>query len=325
MTLIDVARRYLGWCPRFDSKLVRSTPNPFSQLSITGKAAFAALLLFTGLGSVAWTLIRVTIWARQKFYLGAFGYPVAPWLFDFFTGTLLVILTIDFLTKGIYTKRHKLELIGYIATSVSFTAYWLLLEIGVVLLNYSGATIQIYQDLRSLVYIVLGVYVAYKLWRDRKFLVKNTFLFLTIFFIGELLVMTDNAINSWEINYSSLPLDVFRMISVSYWVIYGVAALFSLKTYLKLRKVSQFELSPPLYLRGIILLYGASMLVQLLYGVALSGPITDMENYGGIVGFTIMMAISFVNSLAFIFASFHPIKFNVGEPVPHIDNPERGL
>jgi hypothetical protein len=318
MTPQDVMRKYLGWCPRFEPR-INSLPT-YTNLSMSGRVAFTAILLLTGFMSIMWTLIGVSNWIKNL-YLGFLGYPFVNFLLELISGIILTVLTIDFVATRTVLRRHKLELLGYVATSVVQTAYWLSFNV-LAYLSGNPAAFPGVQELRYLGFIVLGLYVGYKLLANKKVLVKNTFLFLSVFFTGCLLNEVESTLRSWNITTSSLPLDVFRVDIILIDVVFGAAAIFFLKTYLELRRRPMFEVATPVYVRGIFLIYGASMLIQGIYEVFLSNPPTNMDFYGGMVGYTALVILNFALPLAFVLASIHSPRFSVGEPGPRIDSME---
>jgi hypothetical protein len=181
---------------------------------------FVALLLLTGFMSITQALIFVSGWIRDNFYLGYLGYPFMHPLLTFTSGILLIVLTIDFIATRTVLRRHKLELLGYVAILVMETTYWSSFNV-LAFLSGLPATFNGVQEFRSLGFIILGIYIGYKLLADKKILVKNTFLLLSVFFTGWLLNQVDNTIHSWNSTNSSLPLDAFRVDMILIDVVFG--------------------------------------------------------------------------------------------------------
>ena len=91
--------------------------------------------------------------------------------------------------------------------------------------------------------------------------------------------------------------------------VYLVAAVFCFKVYLDLRKTSSFELFPPKYIRGIVVLWSLSSL-----GVAYD---VLYWNFSGLLSSNVFVYAFYLGLIA---ASFLPLRFKVGENVH--DTPE---
>jgi hypothetical protein len=243
-------------------------------------------------------------------------------LFNLASGTLLIILTIDFLAVGTVVRRHKFELLGFVGFTVMsrLADFTYGLQNGYFMndaLTNSGYGFYI----NSVVLALLGAYVALRLLSDRKILVKNTFALLSVYFTVAMLGgLYDAAFGMWNNSSTWYPLLVNRIGIVSTEIVCGVGAYFFFRTYLDMRRRPTFELSLPVYVRGSVLLYGLYELFMVVYYVLFPSPWMTPDNYGGVVSFTFLRAFSAMLPLAYVFASFHSLRFSVGEGVSKVES-----
>jgi hypothetical protein len=174
--------------------------------------------------------------------------------------------------------------------------------------------------INGLVFTFLGAYVAFRLLSDRKILVKNTFLLLSIYFaVGFMSGLRDVILGSW--NNPSWPpvINLFEVVSTT--GVSGVAAYFFLSTYLEMRRRSTYELSLPLYVRGAVLLYGSYELFMTVFFTLF--PLPWMRPYSsGVVVDSILFALGAMLPISYVLASLHSLRFSVGEEVTNVDSKE---
>ena len=320
MTLQDFLRRYLGWCPRFKEDVVFISPQ-YSP-SLTGKvvvsailASWAALSALKGIQAVTFFIIRNDLDATTM--VRAYGLSIT----EAIAGIISVILVLTYLTSIEITRRHRILFTSILATltfhQLIYTAFDLYffprptVFASLLLANQLNITLNLVEGVLSLAMVS---YVFLRSAKEKPILDKNLFALLTVYFIFSIFTM----------DAYTLYIDRVRapdiLLTVNYWVnvtarniYYGIAAVYSLWVYRRLRANGIHEISPSKLLRAAFLIYGLSGLTYEAWWII------SIPNYFGRLfepGFGAYW--KFVSTIlyycAFSALAFVSLKVSVGEP-----------
>lgn len=310
MTFFETARRYLGWCPRFDVNLTRSTILPVTNLSIVGRVVIATIL-------ASWSLFSVLLYfgnpytfeilQYSAYTLQAAVYAILATL-SAVSGIALLVLLADYAISRKTLTRHNRELSIVL---FSQAAYCLLSPLNIITTYLAGTqmdqaeTLILNQILWDIPQALLFGYLANRVRKGEGVLDGNAFLLLSatiaIPFVVSCLGYLSSGLRDM-LDITNIGLLLFT---------YLTGALFCLDVYLKSRGKTNFELTLPLYARLAIFVYGfesSGILSFLLTGQ--TKYLLFISGNSGIPAFTPY----FVFYLGIMVAAFIPINLRVGEP-----------
>jgi hypothetical protein len=314
MIFSEILNTYFGWCPRFDSKLTRASPSFISSLSTVGKVVMGTIL-------ASWGLWSIGIYSGRDELLQAiqrgFLTPYIATLFilnitSVISGVALLVLLADYTISRRVLKRHGLELFILLASQAFL---WFFTPFPVVLTYLSGFMAQ--SEALTLIFslfvtsipeAILFGYLAYRIHSNKIIFGKNSFLLMFSVFAATFILV----INPFHLY--SVQMDLLGWVNT--WLfefVYGVAAVFCLSVYMKLRRETDFEVALPLYLRTIIFVYG------LVHSGIFSFLVTMDAKYLYFNGGTVA-SLYFVSFLGLMGVSFLPLRFRTGArwPVPKL-------
>ncbi len=320
MIFREVARRYLGWCPRFETRFILTRADPLSY-STLAKAMIITFMAAWGIqNTFSYIFIPITL-RQNRFYLldpSTVAYVLILCM-RVISGVLLLALLVDYVISKRVLMRHKLELSTLLILQALI---WFLGPIAVTPpfsdpLSYLSDWVYPV-GLTSLAQSVFLVYLAYRLLRDRSMLGKNSFLLLSIVFIT--MILTPIALRLLPPTGLRSTVPVTIMLDwgdVEYLalnaLLYGIPAAFCLRVYLTLRRRTSFELSLPWYIRGVVVAWSLFQLgvLRLLVTGSLSA-LNLPSRYSTPVDY-LAFAVGTLLYLGLIGASLLPPRLRVGE------------
>jgi len=322
MIFSEILNTYFGWCPRYNVNTPETTSNPIQNLSAIVKIAAITILGAYGIYNLfIYQRAISSFWSQIQLGL-SLGIP-DPQLIAFLltliskavSGAILIILLADFIASRSILKRHRIELSALLITQA---IYWLLAPVGLTqeLTDWGSYAVEWLYSLGALgiIQAVLLLFMTYRLLSNRVVLGRNTFLLLSALLFVSMIYpfaivlrpispmrSTQNIFTIWDWRYlAERGVESF---------VYLVAAVFCFKVYLDLRKTSDFELSLPKYIRGIVVLWS-------LYSLGVAYDVLYW-NFSGLLSLNVFVYAFFLGLIA---VSFLPLRFRVGENVH--DTPE---
>ena len=308
MIFSEILNTYFGWCPRFTPTPVRSTMNPLTSLSTIGKATLITLL-------TAWGLYNLTNYEGIPNFLNLLknGFSIPQFwvlflqnIFGVISGAIIIVLLVDYIISGKIHFRHRVELSGLLLTQA---AVWFLAPFYEVTMYLSGGGIgqvetRIPLELFTFILeaVLLG-YLAYRILSNKAVLTKNSFLLLSLVFLGWF-IMTINPLGRFPWNQDLLGWATIGLLEL----VYGVASIFCFRNYLRLRRSSGYDLDLPPYIRAMLFVYG--FVSSGLFGFAVTW---DTGNLFMLLSWDLLLY--FVFFVGVIVSAFFPFRFRVGENI----------
>jgi hypothetical protein len=317
MIFNEIFSTYFGWCPRYDENLMKSTPSPIPNLSTMGKAVIAILL-----GS--WGLFSILIYTGNLLLSEALQYgfyrPDIAVLFiqtilSIFSGIAVIVLLIDYSISKEVLGRHRLELFGLLASQALLwfvTPFHLLLSSTYMSgIGIGQLELLIYSDFATFISeALLFGYLAYRVLSKKTIFGRNMFLLAFLMFAAPF------AIGAHYMYYYSTRVDLLGLVNTGLQVLgEGVAAIFCLSVYAKLRRKPSFELTLPSYVRAMVFIEGfvCSGLLYFLVTWDAKYLLLINGNVGGLA-----YSAYFFFFLGLMAASFLQLRFRVGEDIQTI-------
>jgi hypothetical protein len=294
----------MGWCPHFEERPILSTP--FSDLPLSGKMVFSTLIGTTGLLAIIAAILMIPQYMAWN--LPWSGFLIFSNILNLVAGLMIIVLLVDFFTKGILLRRHKLEA----SCILSLWGGQQIISLLYVFWLYNNLGLTLTQTLSSaalgLTSATLYIYASYRLFSDKAILVKQTFLLLSIYFITPIIdpyiVYLLDA--DWRQN-ATLATEFGVATSL---IAYAVAGYFFFRTYLAARSQNGFTLKIPLYIVADLFVYGASQTILGFYYTFVN-PTNLAYNVMGL-SYSHGAVIALVQSVMFLLASFYICKLDLG-------------
>ncbi len=305
MTLQEIMRKYLAWCPRFS---VPSTQQiPLTEMPSLGKIGFIAMLAIWGLGSLYQGLryLMVNIPQMSEMlsspYAGIFLQEALVFPF----GLSILILVIDYVVTGRIVRRHWLELLTTIifgalirvARPTMDVVIWFQGGLSWTRLTFwvslpQNIVYALIADSYVVILLVLCSYILNRVLTKKSIISKGIFPLLVANYlwigldwvwISLIQPSLDSVTNPFFSQVWYVQASVYLEVVVNV-----VFALFLLNVYLGLRKADHFEVSAPIYLRSFFLFYGVfSVFYRVVsYSTYSTGTIGDYPwlTAAGIIG-----------------------------------------
>jgi len=310
MTFRDVARRYLGWCPGFNTDPTRTIPIPISSLSNLDKVIVAITLASWGLFSIFLYTDNPILYDTIRYGANqsqAVLYTIQAFL-SVASGTTLFVLLVDFVITQRVLRRHRLELF----TILSFQALnWFVTPFDLILRHIEGTyignieTLIMYNFAFNISEALLFGYLAYRVISNKSILSRNLFPLLSMVFAVPVILEIGTL---YLFSVSQDPLG--WMNRGLFLLVYLFAAIYCLNIYVKSRGKTGYDLTLPIYARAMVFLYGLTH--SGVFSFLLTGEAKYLLFISGNTGRLVYLPY-FVFFLGLMAVSFMPLKFRVGE------------
>ncbi|MGD0804117.1 MAG: hypothetical protein ABSA11_08610 [Candidatus Bathyarchaeia archaeon] len=230
------------------------------------------------------------------------------------TGVAILVLVIDYLATGRVLRRHKIELMIAVllgsllrlANALFDLIVWLQggLTLSRISMWASWPPSIVDSLVEGSIVVILGtlcIYIAYRVLTDRELLVKWTFLLLSAYFLW---FAFDILYIQLEAGEPLLVVPLIELLSYAMLLIANAAiGIFLLGVSLRLRRGGGFEVSTPMYLRIVLLVFG---IVGFLYdaGYLLSSGTMSWD-------LPWVLLVGIFTRIAIALMAFYPLKFAV--------------
>jgi len=312
MIFNEILHTYLGWCPRFNENIIRSTQNPLPYLSTIGKAVIVALLAAWGLNSLgSYQAILSYIDMINYIQLPQFTALFLGNIINIISGVVILVFLVDFIASKRVLRRHRIELSIFLVSQALFWFVAPFFDVEIYLSGFGGELLaSVLFELIMFTFVALFFgYLAYRILSNKAVLGKNSFLLLSIV-LAFWFVMTISPFGPY------LSQDLLGWVSIGLReLVYGVAAIFCLSVYFKLRGSEGYEVDLPIVVRAVVFIYG--FLSSGLFAFLATGNATFLY-----FNQDLSLLLRFVFYLGLMAVSFLPLRFKVGEYTPDI--PELG-